>query len=152
MLSELIAIIMAMVFLGLSYGGADNKVPMWIADLPSLVVLLVLVVPVFIRKGIWKEFMIAVKLLKKEFHCSLNEMKKAQYAVELMQKQLFYAGALIVLFSLINILLNTVEMSQVGPCIAVALISLLYMVLLELLLLPLEIGVKKRILDYMEEE
>lgn len=151
MLIEIVAIFLALVFLT-SISGMSDLNPIWLLDFPSLVGILILTVPVFFRKGMWREFMTAVKLLRKKFCCSLGEMKKAQYAVELMQKQLLWAGVIHMVFSLIFVLTIISDLAQLGPCISIGLLSILYTAALELLLLPLEMEVKRRIVDYMEEE
>ena len=44
------------------------------------------------------------------------------------------------------------EPEQLGPYLAITLLSGFYAVVIEMLLLPLQIEVKRRIIDYIEEE
>ncbi len=151
MLLEFVALLLVVLYLIISNGGFDCRL-MWYFDPPSLIAILLLTLPAFFLRGMWKNFMTAVKLCKKDFRCPLSEMKKAQYAVGFLQKHLLCTGFVIVLVPLIYIIAYAVDSQALGPGIAVALIGALYTALLEFLLLPLENIVKKRILDYMEEE
>ncbi|MCM1091645.1 MAG: hypothetical protein NC413_12440 [Muribaculum sp.] len=127
----------------------------WLLDPPTWLMLMVCVLPAFLVCGMWKDFIRAIKLQKKSFTCSLNEMKKAQYAVGFLQKSLIWGGGIITLIGLMNLLLsNTAGNDWRAMCasLAVAEIPLMYVAMLEFLLLPIEVVVKRRILEFMGEE
>lgn len=126
----------------------------WLIDPPTLLMIVVCVLPAFLVCGMWKDFIRAVKLQKKSYTCSLNEMKKARYAVSFLQKNLIWGGSIITLIGLMNLLLCVPDndWQALCPALSVAEIPLIYVAMLEFLLLPLEIVVKRRILEFMEEE
>lgn len=153
MIMEIISILLGVFLLGMVDYGSGVISPGSIAfflDPPSLVIILALTVPVFFRGGIWKDFLRAWKLLKKNYTCHLSEIRRSLDAVEMMQKQLFYAGIISMLLSLIHILGMLTELESLGPNLAVAILTMLYAVIFEMLLLPLQIEAKRRIIDYME--
>lgn len=156
MLLELIALILVVFFCTTVNMGMDQwrSVLVGLIDMPTLVMLVVCVLPAFLVCGMWKDFIRAVKLQKKSYTCSLNEMKKAQYAVSFLQKSLIWGGGIITLIGLMNLLLNFAvnDWRALGPSLSVAEIPLIYVAMLEFLLLPLEIVVKRRILEFMGEE
>ena len=157
LLLELIAL-----FLGVCFCVAVNMPDTWqfvsafLPDAPAGLMLLVFVLPALLLRGMWKDLIRAVKLQKKSYTCSLNEMKKAQYTVEFLRKNLLWGGVIIILLGLMSILLtlpNDVDdWWGLGIGLTINTIPLLYVAMLEFLLLPLEVVVKRRILEFMEEE
>lgn len=133
-------------------GGDGFRTVLCLLDMPSLICILVLTVPILLRSGLGRDFMRAFKLLRKGYTCHLSELRRTLDAVELMQKQVLCAGILCMLISFIYVLhsMNTPE--SLGPCIAVAVLTLFYAVIMEMLLLPLQIEAKRRIIDYIGEE
>lgn len=121
-------------------------------DPPSALLLLVLTIPVLLRNGLGKDFLRAFKLLKKSYNCRLGELRRTLDAVEMMQKQIIWAAIIIMMISFIQVLACISDPASVGPSVAVACLSILYAAVMEMLLLPLQIEAKRRIIDYMEEE
>lgn len=156
MLLELIALILAVLFCTTVNMGASQwrSVIVGLIDMPTLLMLVVCVLPAFLVCGMWKDFIRAVKLQKKSYTCSLNEMKKAQDAVSFLQKSLIWGGGIVTLIGLSNLLwcASGNDWQALGPSLAVAEIPLIYVAMLEFLLLPLEMVVKRRILEFMGEE
>ena len=150
MILELMSIVIAVGGMIILSGG-PGSVYMYM-NLPSLICLMVLSLPILARNGLWKDFIRAFKLLNKKYHCGLSEMKRSLEAVQLMQKQILYAGIVITLLSMIYILLTNLAWEQFSANLGIALIEILYAAILELLLLPLHFETKRRIIDYMEEE
>lgn len=153
MIMELVSIILGVFLLGtLGYEGMELYRISYLIDLPSLVIILILTVPVLLRGGMWKDFKRAWKLLRKDYTCHLGELRRTLDVVEMMQKQVIYAGIISLLMSLIAILHNLSDPTRLGPNMAVAILTMLYAVCFEMLLLPLQLEVKRRIIDYMEED
>lgn len=122
----------------------------FLLDPPSLVIVLLFAVPVLLKGGVWKDFVRAWRLLKKEYTCHLSDLRRTLDVVEMMQKQVLYGGVVCVLMTLITILANLSDPASLGPNLAVAILSMLYALLIEMLLLPLQLEVKRRIIDYMD--
>lgn len=153
MIMELVSLILGVFLLGtLGYEGMELYRISYLIDLPSLVIILILTVPVLLRGGMWKDFKRAWKLLRKDYICHLGELRRTLDVVEMMQKQVIYAGIISLLMSLITILHCLSDPMSLGPNMAVAILTMLYAVCFELLLLPLQLEVKRRIIDYMEED
>ncbi len=153
MIMELVSIILGVFLLGtLGYEGMELYRISYLIDLPSLVIILILTVPVLLRGGMWKDFKRAWKLLRKDYTCHLGELRRTLDVVEMVQRQVIYAGIISLLMSLIAILHNLSDPTRLGPNMAVAILTMLYAVCFEMLLLPLQLEVKRRIIDYMEED
>ena len=153
MIMEIISILLGVFLLGaIDYGSGEISLRgiIFFVDPPSLIIILVLAVPVLFRGGIWKDFLRAWKLLKKNYTCHLSEIRRSLDAVEMMQKQLVYAGIISMLLSFVHVLGRLSDPATLGPNVAVAILTMLYAVIFEMLLLPLQIEAKRRIVDYME--
>lgn len=155
MIMEVISILLGVILLsatgyGYGYGGIELYRFSYLVDIPSLVIVLVFTVPVLFKSGVWKDFKRAWRLLRKNYICHLSELRRTLDVVEMMQKQVIYAGVICMLLSLITMLGNLSDLASVGPNMAVAILTMLYALVLEMLLLPLQLEVKRRIIDYME--
>lgn len=151
---EIISLLVGMVVLCLStYKMLFN---LWLAEryvnLLILLLLLLLTLPTIIAGGFWKDFTRVISLHQPEQGWKLYELKRSLDAIELIQKQLCYAAVMIVMFQLIDILYNMSDPSTLGPSMANILMTGFYTAIMELLLMPLKVEVKRRIADYMEEE
>ena len=155
MIMEIISILLGVFLLGVyGRGYEEGWAPAFTAllDFPSLIIILVLIVPVLLRNGVWQDFKRAWKLLKKDYSCHLSELRRTLDVVEMIQKQLIYAGIISMLMSIITVLRCLSDLASLGPNLAVAILTMFYAVIFEMLLLPLQLEVKRRIIDYMEED
>lgn len=153
MIMEIISILLGVFLLGaIDYasGVISPRGIVFFIDFPSLLIILVLAAPVLFKGGMWKDFLRAWKLLKKNYACHLSEIRRSLDVVEMMQKQLIYAGIISMLLSLVHVLGMLSDPASLGPNVAVAILTMLYAVILEMLLLPLQMEAKRRIIDYME--
>ena len=154
MIIEIAAIIVTILLTALMCSGnfGVGSILTMVLDFPSLISIVILAFPILLRNGMWKDFVRGFKLLSKKYKCSLADLKRTLDAVELLQKQILYAGIILTVFPTIFVLgqLSTPEI--VGANIAVALIVILYAAIFEMLLLPIHIEVKRRIIDHMEAE
>lgn len=172
MIVEIIIILAAVVYLAALCSGVGLQAISWCLDAPTLICILVLSVPLLFRKGMGKDFFRAfkmqfkyriirekgdveegknIKIKKKVHNYTLGEMRRSLDAVEFMQKQILYAGIITMILPTIFVL-GQLNFERLGPNLAVTLLSLLYTAVLELLLLPLQLETKRRIVNYMEEE
>lgn len=154
MIMEIISIVGGMIFLILmTYTGGDRTFALsWFIDFPTLLVMVIFVVPVLMRGGMWKDFKRAFQLLKKSYDCRLSELRRTKDVLEMIQKQIWYAGILTMMVSIMYIMVNISDPSLLGPNIAISILTLFYTVVLEMLLLPLQLEVKRRIINYMDLE
>lgn len=154
MVMEIISILLGiLILLGFSQGealGNMYNVAFALLDLPSLVIILVFTVPVLVRGGVWKDFERAFRLLKRGYTCHLSELRRTQDVVEMLQKQVFCAGIMAMLLTFITIMRQLSDLASLGPNLAVAILTVLYATIIEMLLLPLHLEVKRQIINYME--
>ncbi len=154
MIMEVISIIIGLYlsivwFIG---DGGFGPVLARVLDVSSLVCVLALSVPILFKNGLGKDFLRAFKLLRKSYTCHLSELRRTLDVVEMMQKQLICAAAFSAVISIINVLTLLDTPETLGPNIAVAILTIFYAVILEMLLLPLQIEAKRRIINYIGEE
>lgn len=121
-------------------------------DMPSLIILFLLTVPILFVCGLWKDFLRVFSMGNAKRHFTLGEMKRTQEALSLLQRQIICGTILIAIFSVIAIIYNITEPALLGPNLAVVCLSVFYGAIAEIILLPLSIYVKRRIIDYMEDE
>ncbi len=154
MIMEMISIVGGMAFLILmTYTGGDKTFTLgWFVDFPTILIMIIFVVPVLMRGGVWKDFRRAFKLLRKDFTCHLSELRRTKDVLEMIQKQVWYAGILTMMVSVMYVMVNISDPALLGPNIAVVVLTMFYAVILEMLLLPLLLEVKRRIINYMELE
>lgn len=154
MIMEIISIVGGMTFLILmTYTGGDRTFSFdWFIDFPTILIMLIFIVPVLMRGGVWRDFKRAFKLLKKDFTCHLSELRRTKDVLEMIQKQIWYAGILTMMVSVMYVMVNISDTSLLGPNIAVVVLTMFYAVILEMLLLPMVLEVKGRIINYMELE
>ncbi|MDE6405568.1 MAG: hypothetical protein K2M20_07955, partial [Lachnospiraceae bacterium] len=153
MIMEIISILLGVFLLGaIDYGsgGVNLRGIVFLLDFPSLIIILAFTAPVLFRGGIWKDFLRAWRLLKKNYTCHLSEIRRSLDVVEMLQKQVLCAGIASMLLSFIHILGGLSDLASLGPHVAVAILTMLYAVVFEMLLLPLQIEAKRRIADYMQ--
>jgi hypothetical protein len=107
-------------------------------DLPSLLGILIFTVPFIIVSGQGRNFIKAFSVGKKEY--SLMELKDIVMAIGSVQKVVVYAGLIDTVISIVLLLQNLTDSQMIGPNLAVALLTCLYIVVIELFLLPLKVN------------
>lgn len=154
MLINLIAIAVTLVLTALMVEGGIGVggVLLCLLDAPTIITILMLSLPILLWNGMWKDLVRGFKLLKKEYSCSLSELKRTQDVVELLQKQIICAGVILVAFMLIVVLGILQKPETLGPNVAVILLTAFYVAIFEMFLLPMQVEIKRRIIDYMEAE
>ena len=121
-------------------------------DLPSIMILLIIIVPMLVASGMLKNFNNAFRIeLNKNYKPKLVEIKLALEAVEFVMKELIYGGAMVSLFFMVVVIANLGEMNKIGPNLAVSILTILYALCINLILLPLKVRLRKKIIIYMEE-
>lgn len=154
MIMEIISILFGILILlvaegGFLQGGGLLQAASFLFNMPSFVIILVFTVPLLVRGGVWREFIRAFQLLKKSYSCHLSELRRTQDVLEMLQRQVFCAGILAMLCTFIMIMRELSSLAMLGPKLAVAILTVLYATVIEMLLLPLQLEVKRRIIDYM---
>lgn len=126
--------------------------PIQFLDLPSLLVLLMLLISVLLSAGLLREFANAFRLVSsRKRECSLPELRLASSAVGLAVKTLTASGVLSALLGAIVILTTLRDFSTLGPNLVVAILAPAYSMVLILILLPLRSRIDKMIVNFMQE-
>lgn len=121
-------------------------------DLPSVIILLILCVPVLLSAGLFRDFnnAFAIALSKKKI-ARITEMKRAMEAVDLTMKTLLFGGGFIFIFSLIIVLRNLEVPEMLGPNIAVAMLTFIYAIGFNIILLPIKSKLNIRMTEFMQD-
>lgn len=117
-------------------------------DLFSLFVIIMLVIPMLVASGAHKDFNRAFRFaLNKTVQPGLEELKKAKEAVTTARKLIILSGILDSLISMICILARLDDVAYLGPNVAVAILSLMYAVILNVILVPIEHRLKSKVIE-----
>lgn len=149
---EIICIAVSFMLFAFSYPGFAAESIVNLIHVPIIVCMLILTVPVLLRRGVLKDFLRAFKLFGKDFSCSFSELRYTLDVVEMMQKQVLCAGCIVAFQGVFSMLAKVSDFAMAGPHMAVALLPFFYGAMMELLLLPLQLEAKRRIVDYMDKE
>lgn len=134
------------------WGGGQPPVIRYFIDLPTLILLLIVCVPFLISTGLIKDFNNAFRIvLSRKKETTLIELKRAVEAVSLTIKSLLCTGILIFMMSIIMILHTLDTPETLGPKISVCILSIIYVCVFILILLPLRSTLNLRIIEYMQE-
>lgn len=150
MIMEIVCVILTFVIFAVCSPG--SSVIALLLDAPTLLCMLVLCVPVLFRRGIMKDFLRGFKLLRKDYTCKFSELRNTLDVVEMMQKQVLCAACIIALQGIFMAIVSANEWVTLPLNISISLLSVFYAAILEMLLLPLQIEAKRRIVDYMDRE
>lgn len=138
-LGEFLLIIVGMFYIvwicSFDFTESFNRMSYFI-DIPSLLGLLVLVIPTLIFSGNGKGFLRSFCVGEKKF--TVLELKNIVDALENTQKICACAGFMEALIGIILTFGSLNVPEQIGANLAVAVISLMYMCIVQLLLLPLK--------------
>lgn len=122
-------------------------------DAMSILVLVVLIIPIMISSGLLKDLNRALRLtMGKNKEASMLEMKRAKLAVDTMIKVSIGSGVFVAVMQIHALLHYMSDPASIGPAISLALLTVLYAVVINLLLLPIRAKLEKRILEYMPSE
>ena len=142
--------VIAMFLLTIGMSSAGIGVISYYIDMPSLIILLILCFPMLISSGLLKDFNRAFHIvMSKNRETSLNEIKRSIEAVDLVIKILTIGGAFIAVASFILVLALVETPEQLGPNLAVTILSLVYALAFALILLPLKSRLKVKMIEYM---
>lgn len=117
--------------------------PLSFVDVPSLVVILGITLPILLASGLQKDFLRGLRLMQlKENPFTAIELRQSVVALKLVNKGLLLGGVLGTLFGLVVVLSQSVPSDKLGPSLAVALLTLVYSIVLSGLLIPVQARVE----------
>lgn len=122
-------------------------------DLPSLLLVLLLGIPILISSGLLKDFNNAFRIaLSKKRNNNLIEIKRALEAVNMMIRTFLCIGLFLFLVAMIAVLHMVDTPESLGPSLAVSLLCFIYGTAMALLLLPIKAILQVRIIEFMPEQ
>ena len=124
-----------------------------IADLPTIIVLILFIVPMLASSGLLKDFNNAFRfVLGRKKAVGLKELKRAKEAVKLVIKVLIAGSVFVACLESIVILYEMDDISKLGPLFAVILLMMVYGLAVSLLLFPVESILNVKIHEFISEE
>lgn len=148
---ELVVFILVFVFNVICTQGASGVERILnFVDLPSLILILLLVIPTLVISGMGRDFLNAFSIGKKEY--AMRNLKRSLEAVQLVQKLVVCSSGISSIIAIVTILSQLDDLSTIGPNLAVAILVIFYAVILELFLIPLKANVQNAITDLMNVE
>ena len=149
LLGELILFIVIFLF-NLMMGSWGLSALSWFLDIPSLLVIAMVLIPGLIIMGEWKDFIRAFSVGINRY--SLLELKNIIGAVAAAQKLTIYGALFAIIISGILLMGSLDTPSTIGPNLAVCFLSGFYAVILEFLLLPLKLNAERKMNEEMDFE
>lgn len=121
-------------------------------DIPSLLLLMIIGIPMLLATGLGKDFIAAFRLaLGKEKEAGLETRKRAMEAVELFMKTMRYGGMFTALLQFLAICTyNELDPAAWRASLGVLSIALLYAYAINLLLMPIKSRLNIGIIEYMQ--
>ena len=119
----------------------------WFLDLPSLLLITLILFPGLAIMGAWKDFFKAFSVGIKPY--SLLQLKNIIEAVDAAQK-LTICGALFAIIISGVLIIGRFDPSTMGPNLAVCFLSGFYAVIIEFLLLPLKLNAERKMNEEMD--
>lgn len=142
----LIVIFLGNIFMGT---GGISSIP-WFIDLPSIILIIIVLIPGLLIMGAWKDFLKSFSVGMKPY--SLLELKNIIGAVDAAQKITVFAALFAIIISGVLVLGNIADLSSIGPNLAVCFLAGLYAVIIEFFLLPLRLNAEREMNKEMDLE
>lgn len=133
---ELVFIIIAIAFTGITCMGYNWLV--FFIDIPSLISLLIVIIPGLLIMGKGKDFIKAFSVGTKDY--TILELKDIIQSIDACQKLTLYGALLSLTIAIVAVLIHVDKLELLGPNLAVAVITIFYTAIIELLLLPLKVN------------
>ena len=122
----------------------------WFIDIPSLLYILLILIPGLLIMREWKDFIKSFSVGIKPY--SLLELKNIIEAVGAAQKLTIYGALLAIIIQGILVMAKLDDPSSIGPNLAVCFLSGFYAVIIEFLLLPLRLNAERKMNEEMDLE
>jgi flagellar motor component MotA len=133
--------------LGTSFGFSAIA---WFLDWPSLILVMLVLIPGLIIMGEWKDFLKAFSVGIKDFR--LLELKNIIEAVGAAQKLTIFGALFAIIISAILLMGHLSDPEKIGPNLAVCFLAGFYAVIIEYFLLPLRLNAERKMNEEMDME
>ncbi len=129
-------------------GGWGVSVIFWFLDLPSLIIIALVLIPGLFIMGEWSDFVKAFSVGIKQY--SLLELKNITQAVGAAQKLTIHGALFAIIISGVFLLGRLDDPTTIGPNLAMCFLSGFYAVIIEFLLLPLRLNTERKMNEEMD--
>lgn len=129
-------------------GGGGLSSIAWFVDLPSILLIIIVLIPGLLIMGVWGDFIKSFSVGMKPY--SLLELKNIIAAVDAAQKITIFAALIAIIVSGVLVLGNISDISVIGPNLAVCFLAGLYAVIIEFFLLPLRLNAERHMNKEMD--
>ncbi len=147
LIGELILFV-AIFLVNIIWGSWEMSAVLWFLDLPSLLMILMVLIPGLLIMGEWKDFTKAFSVGIKKY--SLLELKNIIGAVDAAQKITVYGALFAIIISGVLLLGRLDDPSTIGPNLAVCFLAGFYAVIFEFFLLPLRLNAERKMNEEMD--
>lgn len=150
LIGEIVLLVVLFLLVLILSAGNPGTVIAWFFDIPSLLFILLMLIPGLLIMGEWKDFIKSFSVGIKPY--SLLELKNIIEAVGAAQKLTVYGALLAIITSGILLMGKLGELSTIGPNLAVCFLAGFYAVIVEFLLLPLRLNAERKMNEEMDLE
>jgi len=147
LLGEIILFIVIFL-LNILMGSGGLSAVLYFIDPPSILLILMFLIPGLIIMGEWKNFVKSFSVGIQKF--SLLELKNIIGAVMAAQKLTFYAALFAIIISGVLLMGSLDDPSTIGPHLAVCFMGGFYAVIIEFLILPLRLNAERKMNEEMD--
>ena len=148
----LLSFLAVILIIGLSMGDSAMDIR-YLLDFPSMVILLIVIIPSLIQTGLLKDFNNSFRLIiGKKSNGTFREIKRAITAIQLVRKSAMKTAIFSACISFIVIMRQLSSPAQLGPNLAVAILSISYAAILNIVFLPMEKQLELQLIEYGSEE
>ena len=147
LLGELVLFVAVFLFNVLMWKPAFSSIS-WFIDLPSLLLILMILIPGLLIMGEWKDFVKAFSVGIHDY--SLLELKNIIEAVDAAQKLTLHGALFAIIISGVLLLGQLDDASTIGPRLAICFLAGFYAVIIEFFLLPLKLNAKRKMNEEMD--
>lgn len=147
LLGELILFV-AVFAISILFGNWGMSALAWFVDLPSLILIALVLIPGLLIMGEWKDFIKAFSVGIRPY--TLLELKNIIGAVGAAQKLTVYGALFAIIISGVLVIGQLGTPEKLGPNLAVCFLSGFYAVILEFFLLPLRLNAERKMNEEMD--
>lgn len=145
----IITILTLIIFLAYNLSISSSPVGLaTIIDPPSLVMILLIVLPILFATGLFKDFIKSFTIVATKKEVPLLQLKRSLEAVSIAIKASIYTGVLGFMFGIIIGLKTLDDLSALGPNLIAALCPLLYACMIAIVLMAIKYKLKVMILEF----
>jgi flagellar motor component MotA len=117
--------------------------PVIFLDIPSILIIILLTVPMLMAAGLGGDLIRAFKLMIRKNHpYTTSELQRAHHAVDYTIKLLWYAGFIGSFIGLVSMLRNLTDPTTIGPNAAVMILTVFYALFASFFFLPIRAKLK----------